>query len=285
VYVVNPPSNSVTVYDESGNLLKTRGGFPGLNTPTSITFDAADQLLYVLSRDNRGYCCSVVAYTTEGNQVASCDFHVDGDVYGTAAFDSSTQLLYVFNSAFNEEAQVTGFALAYDRSGRRVSTGGSFSVFGGLLTSLVADPKNHRIYITAVPDPSFEPGGGVVLEFDQDGNQVQLYYPQFSDVQVPSSITFDSANNELYVVNHGGFAGNMTKPVTAFDQTGNEIAASGSFNVMYPNSIAFDAANRLLYVTSDQGNAIKAFDENGDPVPTPGGFPGLKDPTSLVVVP
>lgn len=286
VYVVNPPSNSVTVYDESGNLLNTRGGFRGLNTPTSITFDAADQLLYVLGRDNRGYCCSVVAYTTEGNQVASCGFHVDGSVYGIGAFDPVNRLLYVLNFTPSDDPFPdggTGFVLAYDRSGRTVSTSGHFSMPGGQPSSLAVDTQNHRIYITVDPQPGDIPGGGDIEEFDENGNPLTTY-GSFMDVERPIGITFDPANDELYVVNRGGF--DPIKSVTAFDQMGNEVMTSGSFKASNPVAVAFDPSNRLLYV-ANLDNTIQAFDENGNLVPTPGGFPGISSSwnPALVVVP
>ena len=80
----------------------------------------------------------------------------------------------------------------------------------------------------------------------------------------------------LYVAN----AGNNT--ITEYDQDGNEITTSGTFqNTNGPVAIAFDSSNGHLYVVNLSTPSITEYDQNGNQINTAGTFPNLDEPVGI----
>ncbi len=64
LYVTNYNNNTVTAYDQNGNLQTLSGAFPGLSGPTGIAYDPSNGFLYVANVGNS----TVTAYDQNGNQ-------------------------------------------------------------------------------------------------------------------------------------------------------------------------------------------------------------------------
>jgi hypothetical protein len=162
-------------------------------------------------------------------------------------------------------------------------------------------PSNTSLSISATPVPNsggatmtanvplalYQPwlyvtnqaGTPPIQAFDEDGNPEPALTGNFANMNSPSDIAYDARNNRLYVVNNNN-------QVNAYDLQGNQIALSGNSNNPFPGVIggtglAFNANNDWFYVAQCGGNAIDAYDEEGNPEATPGGFPGLVNPYKI----
>ena len=120
LFVVNGGNNTITVYDEKGNLLQTSGGFPNVDGPGGIAYDPLDRLLYVAMSGRTG--TSIATYNTDGHELATCGFPIAGGI--GVAFDPSNRELYVadFGSLPGPGAVRARPAKASRSSGRSAST-------------------------------------------------------------------------------------------------------------------------------------------------------------------
>ncbi len=273
IFIANPANDTVTMYDQNGNVLNPSGGFPNLSMPYGITFDTANGHLYVFNQ----YLPSnnVTSYDKTGTQVALPGTFANA--FGPAiTFDSANDELYVANDAEND-------VTVYDQNGNQITTTGAFQSLNAP-QSLVFDSTNNDLYVVNGA-PNYN-----ITEYDQNGNQITpsgLF--AINPVCHPSGIAFDPANGELYVTNLG------CGSVNVFDQHGNAITPTGTFNGLdCPGFISFDSANGDLYVTNsgmanfcegDIGDSVTVYDQNGNLITTSGTFPNLSDPAFLAVAP
>ena len=143
-------------------------------------------------------------------------------------------------------------------------------------------PTGELVYVSTTcggPHSSF------MRVFDEAGNPVGVS-GNFPNLDAPTGIAFDSANQRLYVTNLGNTTTTVKSTVTVYDRNGHEIAVSGTFpNLNAPIGIAFDPTNRRLYVTNSIGHDVSVYDENGAPVTTSGMFPGANGPLGVVFDP
>jgi DNA-binding beta-propeller fold protein YncE len=103
--------------------------------------------------------------------------------------------------------------------------------------------------------------------------------PWFPGVQNAGGLAFDSHLNNVYVVDRAA------KTVLAFDENGGSLALTGTFpGLIDPTAITYDAVQDRLYVIDNGTGEILAFDPQGhaQSVVT---FPGLNQPTAMVVIP
>lgn len=273
IYVANPGNNTVTMYDQVGDVLNPTGGFPNLMRPYGITYDSANDHLYVFNTYSSTNVITI--YDKNGAQIIPSGSFPNA--FGASiAFDSANDEIYVANLAENS-------ITVYDQNGNQITTSGSFPSLNNP-QSMAFDSNNDEIYVL-----NGSPNDNITV-YDQSGNQITPT-GLFPVVPLcgPSGIAYDSENHELYMTNIG------CETVSVFDQQGNPITPSGAFQGLdCPQSVAFDSANNDLYVTDDgvhhicevvNGGSITVYDQNGNEVITTGNFPNLSDPAFSTVAP
>jgi YD repeat-containing protein len=269
LFVANAGNNTITVYDESGNELKTGGGFPNVHGPQAIAYDSADQLLYVTMND--GHTTSVSVYDTDGNQRLSCGFSIIGG-FGIA-FDPSNRHLYVIDFG---PLPGSGAVHVYDQRGHLVSTSGTFAIDLNP-TAIAFDPLNRELYVTII-NGTGPPFSGDINLFDENGNKITPTGNSHGvTLSNPVGIAFDPIHRLFYIANNGLFS-----QIAVFDQDLNGIR-NFPF-VSFPKAIAFDSSDGLVY-TANNDNSMTVYNQSGKPVTTSGTFPNLSTPAALVAVP
>lgn len=279
VYVTNAGSNTISVFDTSGNpIANPAPGFLNLNAPDGLAYDGATGLLYVSNTGNK----TITTYDLNGNQVfTSGGFPVPstaGDLEDIN-FDAIDREFFVNDPTANQ-------VFVYDENGNPVTLpAGAFpnlsTPYGVFWNSL-----NDVIYVSNT-------GTNTITAYYPSGAQLALSGP-FSGLQSPDDFVVDFSNGHIYTTQAQGANGLCTiSGIAEFDLNGNPISASGGFTTTYcPDSISTlrtssTGTPELLYVTNIFGNSITVYDENGNDVTSaaaPGGFQGLDQPTGLVIV-
>ena len=287
LFVANYGSNTISVFDPSGNPLSVpAGAFPNLDGPDGMVYDPADGDLYVTNLGNN----TVTIYDLDGNQVANGSaFSNLPSIAGNAediVFDKQDGNFFI-NDAVNNQIY------EYNSSGAPVSL--PAGAFPGLNEpfGLLFNPMNQLIYVA-------NSGNDMINAYTTSGTPA-LLSGSFAGLQAPDDFVFDKANGNLYVTEfeYGGFGSCAVSGIAEFDSNGNPITPSGGFSTVdCPDSIAIlntailnppfsTIAPQLLYVTNAVGNSVTVYDANGDDVTAqaaPGGFPGLDEPTGMVIV-
>ncbi|HTW85149.1 MAG TPA: hypothetical protein VMD91_13855 [Candidatus Sulfotelmatobacter sp.] len=130
----------------------------------------------------------------------------------------------------------------------------------GEAEGIAYDPVDQLVYVSTV-QPS-------VNAYSAAGGALQPLSGGFPGLSVPQGIAYDSGNGLLYVVD------DLAGTVRAYNEQGSQQTLSGTFpGLSFPEAIGYDPDNGLLYVSQD--SAILAFDQNGNPQSTSGGFPNL----------
>jgi len=268
LFVTNLP-NAITEYDQNGNQITQSGTFPNLNQPLGITFDSSNGDLYVIDHGfNTSGNNTITEYDQNGNllNTFSAPFPTLFDPTGIA-FDSSNNNLYVVNgsSTITEYDQnlnpITTFGsfptplngpagiafdslnghlyvvnngnntiVEFDQNGNLITTSGTFPKLD-LPVGIAFDVANGHLYVTNLgcPSPHTPPR---ITEYDQNGNLIVIPSGTFPNLNGPTGISFDSANDHLYVTN------SSNNTITEYDQDGNRISTSGTFvGLHFPSSL------------------------------------------------
>lgn len=215
---------------------------------------------------------SVTVYDSSGNQLGT----PAGAFSGLAGpdgivFDPNNNYFYIANVS-NDTIGV------YDLYGNPVTT----TQFTGLT-------------VPGIEDVSFDPLRKFVLANSPSQNQISVFeedgtpvsFPGgFADLNQPFGVGVNSQNGNLYVSNFGN------NTMTVYDSSGKEITLpTGAFsNLTDPDDTTFDPATGNIYIAEaaeDSGqlctfSGIAVFDQNGNAVATPGGFPNLSCPDQIV---
>jgi DNA-binding beta-propeller fold protein YncE len=273
IYIANPANNTVTMYDQNGNVLNPSGGFPNLSKPYGLAYDTANSHLYVFNL--YPFNNNVTSYDKNGTQIALTGTFPNA--FGAAiTFDSANDELYVANGAENS-------VTAYDQNGNQITVTGSFPSLNAP-QSLAFDSANDHLYVVN-GFPNYN-----ITEYDQNGNQITPSGSfALNPLCAPSGIAFDPANGELYVTNLN------CASVNVFDQQGDPITPTGQFSGLNcPGFITFDSANGEIYITNtgmgnscegEIGDFVNVYDPNGNQISTSGSFPNLSDPAFPAVAP
>jgi len=251
--------NSVTAYDEQGNLLSPAGTWSNLNSGSGIAFVPSNGFLYIL---DSGFS-NVRAYDGAGNYQFSISTGIGNS---GIAYDGTTQRLYV-SLANNTMA-------AFTATGNSVSTGGSWA---GMDTpfGVAMNPANNHVYVA-----NYLAG---VTVYDEDGNPQTLSGTPFAHTNHPSGIAYDAYKGWFYIANAGS-----PSSITVYDGNGVQQTPSGSFGGAadgFGNGITFDPHNRSLYVLNvGATTTLVRYDENGNEI-APISIPASPFPTSILEVP
>jgi len=255
----HPSFSAVTVYDENGDQLFVKGGFPNVSLPLGIAFDSANQELYITNPGNN----TITVYDLSGDQLSTSGKFPGLSGPAGIAFDPFNQHLYVANG---------GSISVYDQNGNAVSTTGHFSGFITFPAAIAFDSLNRHLYIT---DLEVGNAGPPVRVYDEDGNQIMVsgsFPPMSSFGGNFTGITFNPVNRHLYL-------SNGTIVTSVFDENGNNVAVFEGGSV----AAAFNASNQLLYFLNL--NSLQVRRASGNLVPVSGTFPNLIFSQGIVAAP
>jgi len=281
VYVTNSGSNTMSVFDTTGKALPIpSGAFPHLNVPDGLVYDPALGDLVVTNTGNR----TVTIYDLSGNEV-----FIPGSFSNlSSSGDPEDITLDAFSGNFYINDATKSQIFVYDSNGSPITPAtGAFpnisSPYG-----VVWNPANDTIYVS-------NDGTDTITAYNPSGKQVSLP-GAFSGLAAPDDFIIDPANQSIYVTeaaSGGLFGGCAISGIAEFDLNGNSITPSGGFKtVNCPDSIALlgtlgVGAPELLYITNIFGNSVTVYDQNGNDLTSqvaPGGFPGLNQPTGIIIV-
>ncbi len=167
--------------------------------------------------------------------------------------------------------------LAFDSFGNPIPLNG-FSTIGNI-HGIAYDPLNSRIYTTDIVDTTT--GAATVHAYTVTGQPVATP-GGFPGLQWSEGITVDTFSGNLYVA-----TGSLLQAGTGvyqFDAAGNPVSTQGFAHptLFCVSELAFDSHNADLYalvatvyIPYCETGSPSAFNEQGAPVATPGGFPNL----------
>ncbi len=281
LYVANGGNNSITVYDMQGNPLPVPpGAFPGLDAPDGIVYDDNTQVLYVTNTGND----TVTAYTLNGTPTSSgAQFNLpqsgvldpeDITQASNGNFfinDPESDAIYVFNEKGTPVSLPTG-AFA--------NIGDPWGVF--------YDSVTQNLYVA-------NETSGTVTVYNTQGASQPGVSGSFSGVSAPDDLAQVPETGNIYVTNfeYGSFGTCAVSGVSEFTINGDPVTPSGGFSTVdCPDDIVVQPTNGIdgpayLYVSNVVGNSITVYDTNGDDITAsvaPGGFPGVNEPTGMVII-
>ena len=279
VLVADYANNALEAFDLKGDAIpEASGAFPNLDGPDGLAYDPNNGYLYVSNVGNN----TITVYDADGNEICPA-----GGFPGTGSsgdledltFSSTENELYV-NDPYNNQI------LAYDPSGNAVTlTSGAFSGISQPY-GVFWDPNTLQLYVS-------NDGTNTVTAYDAQGSQASIS-GTFAGLNSPDDFAVDPSTGTIYVTEFafGPFGlGCSVSGLVAFDINGNPLpAASGAFSTVdCPDDIALlgSGAQTRLYVTNAVGGDVTLYDASGDDITStaaPGGFPGLSEPTGIVIV-
>jgi DNA-binding beta-propeller fold protein YncE len=235
IYAANYAFSKISVYDALGDVLSPPG-FAGVS-PYNITYDTANQLLYVLNDSGT----AISAFDRNGNpQVLASSF---------PGLTLSVGLIYnpqnglLYSIAFPSAA-----VSVFTQSGASTSVSpGTFSGLG-YTYGPAYDPVNAWMYAA---------GGGAVEAWDANGNAQPLTggFPGISQVE---GVAYNAVTGNLYV------ACVYPSQILAYTPNGSSVSLGGPFTVDgQPNAIAADPASGNIYVSTN-ANTLSAYDQQGN---------------------
>lgn len=219
VTVINATTNSVSATINTG----------WASTPTPITFDSANELLY--TANYFGTNVSIINGSTH-RVVGTVGA---GPLPATLVSDPLNGLVYVANSGGNEVAIVNG------STGAEVGTIGSY--FGP--DGLTYDSANRDLYVANCFSDNVS-----VIDTVSRRAVASIAVGSF-----PQGVGYDPANGDIYVAN-----GNSDN-VTIIDGTTNRLVGSVGAGIR-PQGVLFDPANRHVYITNSGPQSAAGANEN-----------------------
>lgn len=277
IFVADYAADQIYAFDPRGNPIAIPpGAFPNLDGPDGLAYDASDGDLYVANTGNG----TITAYDQYGNEVCPPGGFPGtgtGDDLEDVAFDAYSHQLYVNDVT-------SGQILAYDDAGNPVALPSGAFLGVSDPYGIFWDPTTDEVYISddatnAVT--TFDPGGS---PFTLSGN--------FGGLTDPDDFAVDPLTGEMFVTEAAttfGFC--TTSGIAAFDENGNPIALpAGAFSTATcPDDIALWGSGNTaeLYVSNLFGSSVTVYNVTGTDVGAtvaPGGFPGLSEPTGIVIV-
>lgn len=213
---------------------------------------------------------SVTIYDVDGNQLGT----PVGAFPGLAGpdgivFDPNNGYFYVGNISSDSIA-------VYDLYGNPVPT-----KFVGLtvpgIEDVSFDPLRRRILANS-------PSQNQISIFEEDGTPITLA-GGFANLNQPYGVGVNPQNGVLYVSNSGNTA-------SLYDSAGKEVVLpSGAFSgLTSPDDVTFDPATGDIFIAQAADNVgapcafsgIAVFDQNGNALDAPGGFPNISCPDQIV---
>ncbi len=264
--------------DNSATVQKLAASAPCAVPPTPTPGPVpAGAKLYVLSTcSSSGISAQeMTVYDENGSQIPTQGTFPNLDGFpGAITVDPFRQQIYVANTV--------GGVAVFGENGVQNTSFGHFG-FEEYPQGIAFDTSNREFYIT----DSLQ---NEISQYDEDGNYLGGVASS-NGLYNPGNIASDPLNRDLYIIS----LHNPPAFMSRMDENGNVVKGNGLGGfpgLVDPLAVGFDSVNRHLYVTdllSKVGPAswtVKAFDENGDPIPTSGTFPNLGSaPTSIAFDP
>jgi hypothetical protein len=219
IIVANYSDGTVRAYDLDGNAAGPSNAISGLVNPMAVAMDNSMQRIYVSTHD-----LGVFVYDTSGGPVATSGNWKQpaNPVHGTPnAYPYDAQALLITGRGLGNVGSVyvndvtSNSIVVYDMNGNWRMGFYADNGVGGL----TQDPVSGRIYGTWTAHS--------VTVFDEIGNIVAVPGAWLNTHQ-PLADAYDPASGYIYVNNSQG-AAHAGANVTVYDQSGNQIATSGTF--------------------------------------------------------
>lgn len=277
IFVADYAADQIYAFDLRGNPIAIPpGAFPNLDGPDGLAYDASDGDLYVANTGNG----TITAYDQYGNEVCPPGGFPGtgtGDDLEDVAFDAYSHQLYVNDVT-------SGQILAYDDAGNPVALRSGAFLGVSDPYGIFWDPTTNEVYIS-------DDATNAVTTFDPGGSPLTLS-GNFGGLTDPDDFAVDPLTGEMFVTEAAttfGFC--TTSGIAAFDENGNPITLpAGAFSTATcPDDIALWGSGNTaeLYVSNLFGSSVTVYNVTGTDVGAtvaPGGFPGLSEPTGIVIV-
>ena len=257
LYVTDDVADTITAYDEDGNVKSTPGGFPGLTFPYGVAYDPDNGWLYVVDIG----ASTMTAFDTAGNAMAG----------PWASATEATSITYDSNNHYFYVVGFSGVGAAYDAQGNPQSTPGGFPG----LNAPLARWRSTRKRIGSTPSSA---NGGVAV-YDETGASVSpsggfLNYPPGRT----SGVGYDPLHGWMWVSNASGL-------LAAYDGNGNsEVSSMQLANINGAQTLAFDPYDGLIYIANRYGGNVTAYDQQGNQYVLPAPMTGFSDPIGVFLV-
>ena len=263
IFVANYSANTITVMDQSGNVIPRAGGFPNLSGPDGLAYDPDNGLLYVGNSGNN----TITAYDPKtGSQVFTSGSFPNPCIGYDITYEGFSHQLYV-NDAFCNSM------IVYTPDGNVVILpSGSFP---GIVRpyGMTWNPLNDELLITDGQDNEVfvctSSGGSCVASSG------------FSGLSVPDDLVTTPDGN-IYVPNEG------SGTVNEYTSNGTLIRTITLSSFSSAHAVAFQGTNvssYQVYITDSYQNVVWVFDGNGTFVNKLGGPLVLNNPTGIAVIP
>jgi DNA-binding beta-propeller fold protein YncE len=266
VYVADFVGNSVTAYDEDGNVKIGLGSFSTVSDPTGIAYDPDNGRLYVAECPGMDTSnCDVAAFDRMGNlQLAA--FSIPVQIPLPITYDSNNHWFYVLSNSLG------GGTAAFDAQGNLQSIPGGFPGLDGGPRQIAFDPQTKQLYASHGLN-----GSGSFGAFDETGARVTTSggFPNVPEAQYNACSGYDPIHAWIWTCDYTHLA--------AYDGDGNpEVAPTQLFNTFQAWNLAFDPYNGLIYLTDALGH-VQVEDQRGDAAP-PDSLGSFAQPVGIALV-